>query len=95
MKQVSVTVLKAHLSEELTRVKRGRELIVTDRGRPIAKIIPFSPDETFHSFADLAKAGLVRLPESGSSRRAPDVPEIKDKPGRLLAALLEEREERD
>lgn len=34
--------LKAHLSEYLERVRGGEEIVVTDRGRPVARIVPYS-----------------------------------------------------
>jgi len=41
MKTAAVSKLKAGLSEYLARVKAGEEVIVTERGKPIAKIVPF------------------------------------------------------
>jgi prevent-host-death family protein len=40
MKTATVSRLKASLSEYLAGVREGESLIVTDRGRPAAKIIP-------------------------------------------------------
>jgi prevent-host-death family protein len=39
MSQVAVSQLKASVSEYLARVKAGEEILITDRGAPIAKII--------------------------------------------------------
>lgn len=44
MKQVRIADLKAHLSEHLREVRRGRSLTVLDRDTPIARIVPFVPD---------------------------------------------------
>ena len=44
MKTVKIAELKNHLSEHLRSVEAGDEIIVTDRDRPIARIIPHSPD---------------------------------------------------
>jgi prevent-host-death family protein len=38
--QVGVRELKNHLSEHLRRVRGGRELIITDRGKIVAKLVP-------------------------------------------------------
>lgn len=38
---VGVRELKAHLSEHLARVADGETVVVTDRGRPVARIVPF------------------------------------------------------
>ena len=40
MKTAAVSKLKASISEYLLKVKAGEEVIVTDRGKPIAKIVP-------------------------------------------------------
>ncbi|PYN64673.1 MAG: type II toxin-antitoxin system prevent-host-death family antitoxin, partial [Candidatus Rokuibacteriota bacterium] len=44
MTSAAVAKLKASLSEYLARVKAGEEVIVTERGKPIAKIVPFGRD---------------------------------------------------
>ena len=38
--------LKDHLSRHLGRVKGGEELIVTDRGRAIARVVPIERSTT-------------------------------------------------
>jgi prevent-host-death family protein len=40
MKSVKIAELKDKLSEHLRAVEAGEEVIVTDRNRPIARIIP-------------------------------------------------------
>ncbi len=38
--QVGIRELKNHLSEHLRRVQRGRELLITDRGKVVARLVP-------------------------------------------------------
>lgn len=45
MKSVKIAELKDKLSEHLRSVEAGEEVIVTDRNRPIARIIPVQPAE--------------------------------------------------
>jgi prevent-host-death family protein len=40
MKRVKIAELKDHLSEHLRAVERGASIEVTDRDRPIARIVP-------------------------------------------------------
>lgn len=40
MKQVGIADLKAHLSGHLRTVKKGEVLLVVERGRPVARIVP-------------------------------------------------------
>ena len=95
MKHATVTKLKATLSEYLTRVKAGEEVIITERGKVIAKIVPYLLDGSSVSrhLLELARAGLIRI----GSGKLPDkfwqMPRPKDTGGTGLRALLEERAE--
>ena len=40
MHTVSVAKAKAHLSEILAEVEAGEEVIITRRGKPVARIVP-------------------------------------------------------
>jgi prevent-host-death family protein len=40
MRSVKIAELKDHLSEHLRAVEQGSEVLVTDRNRPIARIVP-------------------------------------------------------
>jgi prevent-host-death family protein len=44
MRRVKIAELKDHLSEHLRAVERGDVVIVTDRDRPIARIVPMESD---------------------------------------------------
>ena len=95
MKSIPVSQLKARLSEQLARVKAGEEVIVTERGNPIAKIVPLTNEKIGLSarMAELAKNGLVRL---GSGKLPKDFwkhPRPIDKQGRGVQGLIKEREE--
>ena len=46
MISVGVKELKAKLSAHLDRVRRGKEIVVTDRGNEIAMIIPVSRERS-------------------------------------------------
>jgi prevent-host-death family protein len=45
MKAVKIAELKDSLSEHLRAVERGAEVVVTDRNRPIARIVPLGDGE--------------------------------------------------
>lgn len=57
---VGVRELKAHLSSYLQRVAAGEELVVTDRGRPVARLVPLGPGTD--TLAELMASGLVSVP---------------------------------
>jgi len=94
MRQASVSQLKATLRACLAWVKAGEEVVVTERGIPIAKIVPMAgqPVAPPASLAALEKAGLVRrgsgcVPDEGWT-----LPRPKDPHGLGRQALEEERE---
>lgn len=60
MATVGVRELKNRLSEFLRRVADGERLVVTDRGRPIAIVIPpeSAPDE--EGLRGMVREGLAR-----------------------------------
>jgi prevent-host-death family protein len=39
---VGIRELKAHLSEYVARAAGGEEVVVTDRSRPVARLVPFA-----------------------------------------------------
>jgi prevent-host-death family protein len=55
--EVGVRELKAHLSRYLAEVRDGAEVTVTDRGRPVARLVPASRSHA--RLAELIAQGLV------------------------------------
>jgi len=92
--KVSVSELKARLSEHLRRVKGGEEVLVTEGGRAVAVLAPVPRRQSGQADLDgLVEAGLVR-----PARRPPDeglweLPRGRDPNGVVLDALLRERRE--
>jgi prevent-host-death family protein len=86
--------LKARLSEFLSRVRAGEEVVITDRGTPVAKLVPLSGEAAREGRrAELARAGLVREPGRPLDRSFLEAPRPADPDGRSLEAVLEERAE--
>ena len=94
MVKVSVSELKARLSEHLRRVKGGEEVLVTERGRAVAVLAPVPRPQSGQADLDaLVEAGLVR-----PAKRSPDehlwgLPRGSDPNGVVLDSLLRERRE--
>lgn len=65
---VGVRDLKNRLSAHLDRVKTGEEIMVTEHGRPIARLIPVGAD--VERMIALVEAGIVRPPRA-TARRLP------------------------
>ena len=67
--EVGIRALKNALSSYIERVRAGEEVIVTDRGRPVARLVPL--DTADNKLADLVAAGVVRAPDT-RMRHIPD-----------------------
>ena len=68
--EVGVRELHDRLSEYLERVEEGGEVVVTKRGRRIARL---SGLNTERPLEDLARRGLVRMPKGPRSSRTAQV----------------------
>ncbi len=84
---MGIREFKASLSAYLRRVARGEQVVVTDRGRPVARVIPAG-----------LPPGLVRLVEEGRlhwSGRKPAIPRRRPRVrgNKTLADLVSEDRE--
>ncbi|MBI3028226.1 MAG: type II toxin-antitoxin system prevent-host-death family antitoxin [Candidatus Rokubacteria bacterium] len=94
MKTTTVSKLKASLSEYLRRVKAGEEVLVTERGRPIAKLAPMIPSPALpEELVEMEKQGLIRMGSGKLPKGFWDLPRPKDPKGLIAKAVLQEREE--
>jgi prevent-host-death family protein len=94
MTLASVAELKARLSEFLAAVRRGEDVIVTDRGRPIARLTGLADDTKLDArVTELVRNGMMRPPRGNLPADFWDRERPVDPEGRSLTALLEEREE--
>lgn len=69
--QVGIRELKNDLSRYVRRARAGDEVVITDRGRPVARLT--AVDATTDHLADLVAAGVVRAPEAAPRPRGPRV----------------------
>lgn len=92
-KTTSVVDLKARLSEHLRLVKAGNELVITERGVPVARVVPLDEGQRRSTRrlrltrGGLMKPGRGKLP--ALLKKAPAGPSSG-----VLAALLAERGDR-
>ena len=94
MKRSSVSSLKSSLSEYLAKVKKGEEVIVTEHGHPVARLVPFSKAGPVEGERErLAREGILELGSGKLSAEFLKPSFAKDPEGLLLKTLLEEREE--
>ena len=77
MSTVGVKELKDRLTHYLRQTKRGEEVVVTERGKPVAVLQPLAAQQPSAGLevrlARLADQGLLTLPRKKPSRRMPKV----------------------
>lgn len=95
MQTVSVGKLKSDLNRYLEDVKGGEEVLIKERNRTIAKIVPvIELDEEEEELAQLVAEGILRapkiskIPDSFWDEELPDIPLE-----RVVKAITDEREE--
>ncbi len=83
---VAVTELRAHLSEWLERAREGDEIIITDRGVPVARLLGLTAAATLER---LAAEGVIGRPAAAQRPRASGQPRLRA--GRPLAEIVTEQ----
>jgi prevent-host-death family protein len=91
MKRVAVADLKSHLSQYLSEVREGEELLVTSTGKTIARIVPVEPRE--QSIEQLEQLGIVKTGKKGLPKKFWSRPRPDDPRASLREALAQERGE--
>src|SRR5438094_10452560 len=94
MRTASVSETKAKLSALLDLVKAGEEVTITDRGRPVARLVPAtggskSDDEA--RLQRLERAGLIRRPKKTLDVEAFLAEPKIDLGGGVVEQLIEDR----
>jgi prevent-host-death family protein len=88
MTQVGVKALKDALSEYLRRVGEGEQIVITDRGHPIALLAPVAQDAVTRAAWTLVAAGRASW-SGGKPRGAEHPPRLEG--NRAAAIVLEDR----
>lgn len=91
MKVVGVAELKAKLSEYLAMVKGGEEILITERGKPIAKMVKAEPMDD--ELERLVQKGIVRPPIKPLPDDFFDRPRPKAKGEPISQTVIRERRE--
>jgi prevent-host-death family protein len=81
MEQVAIRTLNQHTTDVIARVERGEVVEITNRGRPVARIVPVTTD----TMADLVADG-VALPPTVTGPIP--MPTVEAEPGSEAGALV-------
>lgn len=92
MRITNIADLRNRLTRYLREVRAGEEIIVRDRQRPIAKIVPFTVEDDDADDAALVAAGLMR---KGSGTIPPSFWKARRSPLALHAAVASLSADRD
>lgn len=88
--EVGVRELRNNLSRYLERVREGEEVIVTDRGKAVARMVPIK-GESGESLVDrLVREGKITPPKRPKRPTSEHPPPVKAK-GTVTDLLLEMR----
>ncbi|HMM54515.1 MAG TPA: type II toxin-antitoxin system prevent-host-death family antitoxin [Candidatus Desulfobacillus sp.] len=94
MKLASISQTKNQLSALIDQVRHGETVVITDRDRPVAKLVPIAaeePETTSGSLALLERKGIIRRGRSEPCALAQPLQQRKN--ASALAILLDEREQ--
>jgi prevent-host-death family protein len=89
MKTISISEAKATLSEQLRQVRRGSVVVITHRGKAIARIVPVSTTDA--DLEELESLGLLRTASAKLSPKFWSEPRPADASGSVRAAVANER----
>ena len=94
MEIATVSGLKTSLSAYLRQVKAGEEVLITERGRPIARLLPIAgPSSLAEHLNEMERKGLLRRPKAPLPADFWDWPRPVDADATVRAAVSREREE--
>jgi prevent-host-death family protein len=72
MRTVNIGTLKNKLSSYLQYVRNGEEIIVKDRDRPVARILPFTPPLPAEGDLEAEKAYLIATGQMSDAKEKMD-----------------------
>ncbi len=83
---VAVAELRAHLSEWLERAREGDEVVITDRGVPVARLLGLAATGTLQR---LAAEGVIG--RAAAARRPPAAGRVRPRPRRPVADIVSDQ----
>jgi prevent-host-death family protein len=95
MRPTGIRNLKNNLSRYIARAASGERILITDRGRPVAELVPPAKQITDgFRYEDLVASGIIR-PALRPEERFNDWPRLKLPRGTAVRLINEDRAERD
>jgi prevent-host-death family protein len=85
--EVAVSTLRAELSDWLERVRGGEEVVVTERGKPVARLVPV---DVAPLLEQLTRQGVVSPPKRAGRPRARGAERVRAR-GAVADLVAEQR----
>jgi prevent-host-death family protein len=84
-----------HFARTIKAVRAGQEVVLTDRGRPIAVITPIKDDNGGEAVAlrAMAEEGLITLPDRKGPMPTPRWRPVKVKGAPVSRTIIDDRED--
>ena len=94
MQTTTVSKLKMSISACLRQVKAGEELLITEHGRPVARLMPVADIASLpEHLAEMEKKGLLKRAGKSLPDEFWNLPRPADPNGAVRSAVTQEREE--
>ncbi len=92
MRPISIGIrdAKINLSKLLKEVQKGAEVIITDRDKPVARIVPVSAEENLTLTERIANLERECLIQPAKKKKMKNLPPPLPLPGELARKMLEE-----
>ena len=93
MKRATISQAKNQLSALLQYVQRGGQVLILDRDRPVARLVPIESASTSDGerLLDLERRGVIRRALKRPQKKLP--PPVEVESADILDALLRDRDE--
>jgi prevent-host-death family protein len=93
MRTVNIAELKAHLSDHIRRVRAGEEVLVCDRNKPVARIVPCGLEDYSEQEQRLIARGVLIPPLKRRRRFVPLPKPVGNIPDGVMDRIWEEERE--
>lgn len=89
--EVGIRELRLNLSRYVARAKTGTEVVVTERGRPVARLVQIGEDDDDAVYARLVREGIITPALRPKSKTLPPPVPLQGEGPLVSEMVLEDR----
>ena len=86
---VAISTLRAELSRWIERARAGEEVVITDHGIPVARLLPV---DTATLLEQLVQSGVLSRPSSSQRPKARGADRVRARGGSVADLVSEQRD---